>query len=88
MELQNNQVVQLRNGIFGLVASFNNKPLQLIFRSYTNPISRYDNNLKNKNPQYDIVKVFDGYSIEDGTKVFNRKFNADNLPVVWSEDEQ
>ena len=88
MELQNNQVVQLRNGIFGLVASFNNKPLQLIFRSYTNPISRYDNNLKNKNPQYDIVKVFDGTSIEDGTKVFNRKFNADNLPVVWSEDEQ
>ena len=49
MELQNNQVVQLRNGIFGLVSSFNNKPLQLIFRSYTNPVSRYDNNFKNKN---------------------------------------
>lgn len=86
MELQNNQVVQLRNGIFGLVSSFNNKPLQLIFRSYTNPVSRYDENLKNKNSQYDIVKVFDGSSIEDAKQVFNRKFNTDNLPLVWSEE--
>ena len=59
MVLGNNQVVELRNGIFGVVASFNNKPFQLIFRSYTNPISRYDENLKNKNSAYDIVKIYE-----------------------------
>ena len=83
MELQKNQIVQLRNGIYGVVASFNDKPFQLIFRSYTNPISRYNEELKNKNSQYDIVKVFDGSAIINVTDVFKAKFNADNLTVIW-----
>ena len=48
MELRNNQVIELRNGILGVVASFNDTPFQLIFKSYTNPISRYNAELKNK----------------------------------------
>lgn len=83
MELQKNQIVQLRNGIYGVVASFNDKPFQIIFRSYTNPISRYNEELKNKNSQYDIVKVFDGSTIINVTDVFKTKFNADNLNVIW-----
>lgn len=83
MRLENNHVVELRNGIFGVVASFNNKPFQLIFRSYTNPISRYGEDLKNKNSAYDIVKIYDGSTIENVTDVFSNKFNANNLNLIW-----
>lgn len=88
MVLQNNQIVQLRNGLYGVVASFNNKPFQLIFNSYTNPITRYSEELKNKNPQYDIVKVFDGSPINNVTDVFKAKFNADNLTLIWEGNNQ
>ena len=83
MELKKNQIVQLRNGLYGVVASFNDTPFQLIFRSYTNPISRYNEELKNKNSQYDIVKIFDGTTINNVTDVFKAKFNADNLQLIW-----
>lgn len=87
MELGNNQIIELRNGIFGVVASFNNKPFQLIFNSYTNPISRYDNDLKNKNSAYDIMKVYNGESIERVTDVFSRKFNTNDLSLIWERKE-
>lgn len=87
MELGNNQVIQLRNGIYGVVASFNNKPFQLIFNSYTNPISRYNEELKNKNSAYDIVKIYSGENVEKVTDVFSRKFNADNLTLIWERKD-
>lgn len=85
MELSSNQVVKLRNGKFGVVASFNDKPFQLIFAAYTNPIKRYDESLKHKNHDYDIVEVFNGSSIENVTDVFKNSFNADGLESVWKE---
>lgn len=85
MELSNNQVVKLRNGKFGVVASFNNKPFQLIFAAYTNPTKRYDENLKHKNHEYDIVEVFNGSSIGEVTDVFKNSFKADGLELVWKE---
>ena len=87
MELGNNQVIQLRNGIYGVVASFNNKPFQLIFNSYTNPIGRYNDELKNKNSAYDIVKIYSGENVEKVTDVFSRKFNADNLTLIWERKD-
>lgn len=87
MELGNNQVIQLRNGIYGVVASFNNKPFQLIFNSYTNPISRYDDDLKNKNSAYDIMKIYNGENLEKVTNVFSRKFNANDLILIWERKE-
>ncbi len=87
MELQNNQVVKLRNGKFGVVASFNEKPFQIIFAAFTSPIKRYDENLKHKNENYDIVEVFDGSPIEAVTNVFKNKFNADGLTSVWKGNE-
>jgi len=79
-----NQVVELRNGNYGVVASFNNKPFQIIFRAYTNPITRYDEKtLKHKNSEYDIVKIYDGTPIEDVTDVFKSRFSADKLKCVW-----
>ena len=83
MELKSNQIIELRNGLFGVVASFNDKPFQLIFRSYTNPISRYDKDLKNKNTAYDIVRIYSGKNIENVTDVFSTKFNADDLDLIW-----
>lgn len=87
MELRNNQVIELRNGILGVVASFNNTPFQLIFKSYTNPISRYNAELKNKNSAYDIVKIYDGSTIEKVTDVFNNKFNTDKLNLIWERKD-
>jgi hypothetical protein len=79
-----NQIVELRNGNYGVVASFNNKPFQLIFRAYTSPVTRYDEKtLKHKNSEYDIVKIYDGTPIEDVTDVFKAKFIADKLTCVW-----
>lgn len=83
MELSNNQVIQLRNGKCGVVASFNDKPFQLIFDSFTTPIGRYNAELKNKNTNYDIVKVFDGSKVENVLDVFKKKFNTDDLTLVW-----
>jgi hypothetical protein len=88
MEFKKNQIVQLRNGIYGVVATFNDKPFQLIFRSYTNPINRYNDDLKNKNKDYDVVKIFDGSSIEDVTIVFSAKFSANNLPLIWEGNDE
>ena len=84
MVLKTNQVVELRNGTFGVTAGFNDKPFQLIFRAYTNPIGRYDEDtLKHKNSQYDIVKVYDGTSLENVSDVFKAKFTPGDLKVVW-----
>ena len=80
MVLENNQIVELRNGIFGVVASFNDKPFQLVFKSYTNPISRYDENLKTKNSSYDIVKIY------DGTKTEGNKYTVD-ISIFIKYDE-
>jgi len=87
MELQNNQVVKLRNGKFGVVASFNEKPFQIIFAAFTSPIKRYNADLKHKNENYDIVEVFNGSSVENVTDVFKAKFNAENLEKVWEGNQ-
>ena len=87
MELKSNQVVKLRNNIFGVVASFNNKPFQIIFASYTSPLGRYDAELKNKNNNYDIVEVYDGSNVNNVLDVFKRSFNADGLELVWKRED-
>lgn len=87
MELKSNQVIQLRNGKNGVVASFNDKPFQLIFDSFTTPIGRYDGELKNKNTNYDIVKVFDGTQVDNVLDVFKKKFSTDNLTLVWKRKD-
>lgn len=87
MELGNNNVVKLRNGLNGIVTSFNDKPVQIIFKSYTSTLDKYDENLKHKNSNYDIVEVFDGSSIDNVKKVFAKKFNTDDLNSIWKETE-
>ena len=86
MELQKNQVVKLRNGKFGATATFNDKVFQIIFAAFTTPIKRYDENLKTKNENYDIVEVFDGSTLEKVTDVFKTSFNANGLKSVWKRD--
>lgn len=86
MELQKNQIVKLRNGKFGATAIFNDKVFQIIFATFTTPIKRYDENLKTKNENYDIVEVFDGSTLEKVTDVFKTSFNANGLKSVWKRD--
>lgn len=86
MELKPNQVVKLRNGIVGVTASFNGKVFQLIFKAYSCPIGRYNENLKTKNNNYDITGIYDGSAVEKVTDVFKNKFAPEEkLPVVWEE---
>lgn len=87
MEFGKNQVIELRNGLYGVVATFNDKPFQLIFKSYTNPISRYDNDLRNKNSVYDVIRIYDGSTLENVTDVFSKKFVTDNLPLIWERND-
>lgn len=87
MELTCNKIVELRNGKFGVVACFNEKPFQLVFDSFTTPIGRYNDELKNKNTNYDIVKVYDGSSVENVLNVFKKGFNADGLELVWERKD-
>lgn len=87
MELVCNQIVELRNGKFGVVACFNNKPFQLVFDSFTTPIGRYNEDLNNKNTNYDIVKVFDGSSVENVLDVFKKKFTSEGLELVWERKD-
>lgn len=82
-----NNVVVLRNGIVGVVGCFNNKPSWLIFKSYINPVSKYDNELKHKNSQYDVMQVYDGSSIENADDVFKGRFSTDGLELLWERKE-
>jgi hypothetical protein len=86
MELQKNQVVLLRNGKYGATAAFNDKVFQIVFAAFTSPIKRYDEDLKNKNENYDIVEVFDGSTLEKVTDVFKNSFKADGLKSIWKRD--
>lgn len=87
MELTCNKIVELRNGKFGVVACFNEKPFQLVFDSFTTPIGRYNDELKNKNTNYDIVKIYDGSSVENVLAVFKKTFNTDGLALVWERKD-
>ena len=87
MELKENQVVKLRNGKVGVVTSFNGKPFQIIFDSYSNPVARYDKKLEHKNHDYDIVSVFSGESVSEPKDVFKKSFDIDALKRVWRKRE-
>jgi hypothetical protein len=87
MELGNNNVVKLRNGLHGIVASFNGKPIQIIFKSYNSTLDKYDENLKHKSSNFDIVGVYDGSSVDNVKKVFSKKFNEEELECLWKETE-
>jgi hypothetical protein len=57
----------------------------IIFTAFTSPLRRYDENLKAKNNNYDIVEVYDGSTVENVTDVFKKSFNADGLKLIWKE---
>lgn len=86
MELGNNNIVQLRNGIFGFVTSFNGKPSQIVFKAYSSPIEKYSEELKHKNPEYDIVAVFDGSNIENPKSIYLKKFDVSQCEKLWEEE--
>ena len=88
MDFQNNNVIVLRNGAIGYVASFNGKPSMLIFKNYTNTVGVYNSDLKKGgNSNYDIMSIYDGSSVEDTKAIYKKSFNVDELPKVWERSE-
>lgn len=81
-----NVIVELRNGIRGVVVSFNGKPTHLIFHNYSNPITRYDDELKNKNSEYDIVKIYDGNGLETITDIWKKKYDISRHQLLWTRE--
>ena len=68
-----NQVVRLRNGKLGIVVCFNNTPSHIVFSAFTNPITKWDENLKHSNDDYDIVEVYDGSTLENPMDGFKKR---------------
>lgn len=88
MDFQNNNVIVLRNGAIGYVASFNGKPSMLIFKNYTNTVGVYNSDLKKgNNSNYDVMSIYDGSSVEDTKTIYKKSFNVDELPKVWERSE-
>jgi len=87
MELTCNNIIKLRNGKVGAVTCFNDRPAILVFEAYTNPISRYDAELKNKNTDYDIVEVRDGNGVERLQDIYRKRFDLEALPLIWKREE-
>ena len=88
MDFQNNNVIVLRNGAIGYVASFNGKPSMLIFKNYTNTVGVYNSYLKKGgNSNYDVMSIYDGSSVEDTKAIYKKSFNVDELPKVWERSE-
>ena len=79
-------VVVLRNGMIGTVVNFNGKPSHLILKSYCNPISKYNDELKHKNNNYDIMEIYDGSTIEDVDSVFKPRFEVSELNLIWKRE--
>ena len=86
MQFENNQVVKLRNGKMGVVASFNGRPFQLVFSAFSMPIRRFDENFNNSNHDYDVVEVYDGSSIDNVVNVFKASFTTNGLNLVWERN--
>lgn len=83
MELTQNTIVKLRNGIVGLVVFFNNQPAYIILPKFIKRMSQYDSELKYKtNHDYDIVEIYDGSSLEDVSLAFRSRFNLDSFPLI------
>lgn len=80
------QVVKLRNEKIGIVTCFNGKPSHVIMASFSNPITKWDDDLKHSNTNYDIVEVRDGSKVENPLDAFKKRtFN--DLDVLYKREE-
>ena len=87
MEFKANQIVVLRNGNVGVTASFKGKPFQLVFASFTTPTKRYNEDLKVKNENYDVVELRDGSKLKNVLDAFKKSFKTEEYPLVWKREE-
>ena len=85
MELQVNQVVQNNRGDIGYIAAFNGVPALVVYERYTAQPSHFNENLEHKNPNYSIVKVWDGSTLEKPSVIYRKKFDLSTLPVIWEK---
>lgn len=86
-ELGCNQVVKLRNGKIGIVVCFNDTPSHIVFSAFTNPVNKFDENLQNKNHDYDIVEVYDGSNLNNALDAFKKRTNIEeNCELLYKAE--
>lgn len=72
-KLTDSSVVLTKNDKIGVVVSFNGNPSHIVFASFTNPISSWDENLVHSNDNYTIVEVRDGSSLSSALEAFKKR---------------
>ena len=55
-----------------------------VFSAFTNPITKWDENLKHTNTNYDIVEVYDGSKLENPMDGFKKR-KVGELEVLYAE---
>lgn len=86
MMLNVNQVVKTANGNIGIVVSFNGEPSHIVFNSFTNPVSKWDENLEHKSANYSITEVYDGTKLANPLDAFKKSAHIEeNLPLVFKK---
>ena len=85
MKLQVNQIVQNERGNIGYIAAFNGNPALVVYERYTAQPHHFNENLEHKNPNYSIVRVWDGSNIEQPSAIYRKKFDLSTLPIIWEK---
>lgn len=67
----------------GVVTSFNGSASHIIFKSYCNPVTQYDEKLEKKNHAYDIMSIYDGSKLEKITDVWSKSDVLDGFDLLW-----
>ena len=92
MDLKSGNIVIFRGEGKGVVTDWNGKPSYVVGARFTNPTNLWDENGRYRGKaeptKYDIIKVIDGSSIEEPTKVFRTSAKLDELPIIWEEGKE
>lgn len=88
MNLNSNNIVQLKNGKRGVVSTILGKAWLVVFANFTIVVSKFDEDLNHQNKDYSIEKVWeckdDTY---DFKKVWNKSFDESELELVFERKE-
>lgn len=81
--LTKNTIVKLRNGMYGLIVAFNEKPVYIVLRNFIKHMTAYNEELKYKNNStYDIVEIHDGSKLDNVADIFKSRFDIDQFELI------
>lgn len=83
MKLGSKNIVELKSGKRGVVATIMEQPWLIVFNNFTVAINKYDDNLNHKNDNYSIARVWKCRKKDyDVKKVWSRAFDESELMLI------